>query len=70
MKKSLPVGSIVILNSNRRIMICGKNGREKGGNKIYDYVGCDYPQGYLSEDMEIMFNSSSIQEIVSLGGKK
>ncbi|KMT21377.1 DUF4176 domain-containing protein [Clostridium cylindrosporum] len=70
MEKELPIGSIVLLNNNKRVMICGKEGKERGGCRIYDYIGCDYPQGYLTDDRATLFNYKDIKSIISIGAKR
>ena len=49
-EKTLPIGSVVKLQgASQRIMILGYCQYKMGDmNKIYDYVGCPYPQGFLS----------------------
>ena len=36
-------------------------------NKLWDYVGCLYPEGYISDDYNIFFNQDEIQKIIYLG---
>ncbi|MEG0371560.1 MAG: DUF4176 domain-containing protein [Clostridium sp.] len=68
--KELPVGSIVMLKSNKRVMVCGVNKKERGTKRIYDYIACDYPQGYLCDGIEILFNKEDVLRVVSVGSKK
>ena len=36
-------------------------------SKIYDYAGCIYPEGYLSQDTTALFDHEQIDVITSLG---
>lgn len=68
-EKTLPIGSVVLLkNATKRIMIFGYCQYKLGEmNKIYDYVGCTYPEGYLSADKMVLFDHEQIQYIYALG---
>lgn len=68
-EKTLPIGSVVILeNATKRIMILGycqyKQGEMK---KIYDYVGCPYPEGFINSNKMVLFDHSQIKHIYALG---
>ena len=64
--KLLPIGSIVTLNGiAKKIMIIGRF--QKSNNKIVDYAGCLYPEGYLRPDKSIVFNNSDIDKIYFIG---
>ena len=51
----LPIGSVVLLkNSTKRVMISGvaQVSTDGGDEKVYDYTGVLYPEGFMSvEDM-------------------
>lgn len=68
-EKTLPIGSVVKLQgASQRIMILGYCQYKMGDmNKIYDYVGCPYPQGFLSPDKMLLFDHDRIGEIYALG---
>ena len=36
-------------------------------NKIYDYMGCPYPEGVLASEGVALFDHSQIQEVVHIG---
>lgn len=38
-----------------------------GGNKIYDYLGVLFPEGYLGEEGNFMFNHEDINDIIFKG---
>lgn len=65
----LPIGTIVLLKGARkRVMIIGYC-KYKGDDtsKVYDYVGCMYPEGYISPDTTALFDHEQIDAIFSLG---
>lgn len=68
-EKTLPIGSVVLLeNATKRLMILGYC-RYKAGDqtKIYDYCGCAYPEGFISPDQTAVFDHNQIKEIYALG---
>lgn len=68
-KSYLPIGSVCKLSTSpKEVMVIGylpitKN--EKG--VMYDYSGCTYPEGLLSNDLVIAFNKSDIIEVIHNG---
>lgn len=65
--KFLPLGSIVMLNGgSKRLMIIGYLPIDST-SKMYDYMGCMYPEGVLNSNQSIIFNHSDIKQIYSLG---
>ncbi|MBR6770727.1 MAG: DUF4176 domain-containing protein [Lachnospiraceae bacterium] len=67
--KTLPIGSIVILeNAVKRVMILGYCQYKAGEmTKIYDYVGCPFPEGFISSDKMVLFDHAQIKHIFALG---
>ncbi|MEI2342012.1 DUF4176 domain-containing protein [Priestia megaterium] len=64
----LPVGSVVILKGlDQTIMIYGRMQRQLGKSILWDYVGCPYPQGFLSEDYNIFFNHNQVYQTLFKG---
>ncbi|MBP3646285.1 MAG: DUF4176 domain-containing protein [Clostridia bacterium] len=65
----LPVGSVVMLKEGtHRVMIigyCQKMVAEP--QKLYDYVGCLFPEGYLSADKNYLFNRDQIDQVFHFG---
>ena len=44
----LPLGSIVVLkNGYKKLMIIGRKQIQQSENKIWDYLGVLYPEGYV-----------------------
>ena len=65
----LPLGTIVKLKSGpKKVMITGFCMYDNNNNhKIYDYCGCMYPEGMLSNREASLFNHDDILEIVHMG---
>lgn len=62
----LPIGSIVNLKGGtKKIMITGFCCFSD--NKMYDYTGCLYPEGYISLKKMLVFNSDQIEKIHYIG---
>ena len=70
-KKYLPIGSVVMLKEGtKRAMITGFCSLAADNNeKIYDYSGCIYPEGYLSSNQVCLFDHTQIEKIYHLGLK-
>ena len=67
--KFLPVGTVVLLSGGKkRVMITGyvAVGKETG-NKVYDYIGCLYPEGVISSDKNLLFNHNQIEKVYYMG---
>ena len=71
MDKYLPIGSIVLLKSgSKRIMIYGRKQLQVGKEieKIeWDYIGCLYPEGNISEEYMYLFNHDQIDKVFFMG---
>ena len=67
--KYLPVGTVVMLNGgSKRVMITGFCSMpENDEQKIYDYSGCMYPEGYASSKQICLFDHNQIAKIYHLG---
>lgn len=65
----LPIGSVVLLKeSTKRVMIIGVC--QKGANnpdKLWDYAGVVFPEGYLSADKVFLFDTDQISQIYQIG---
>ena len=66
--KYLPIGTIVKLKSiDRLIMIIGYYSMEyQNSVKIFDYVGCSYPEGMLIKNNSYSFNHSDIEKMKAI----
>lgn len=68
-EKYLPIGTVVLLKGGKkRAMITGfcSVAQEKQ-EKIYDYSGCVYPEGYLSSNQVCLFDHDQIDKIYFVG---
>ena len=68
-EKYLPIGSVIILkDAKKRIMITGYASVDMSKkDKVYDYIGCMYPEGVISTEQSLLFNHSDIDQIYCLG---
>lgn len=68
-EKYLPIGSIVLLKGGKkRAMITGFcSVAQENQEKIYDYSGCVYPEGYLSSNQVCLFDHDQIEKIFYVG---
>lgn len=71
MDKYLPIGSVVLLkNGSKRTMIYGRKQLQVGTQteKIeWDYIGCLYPEGNISEQYMYLFNHEQIDKVFFMG---
>ena len=68
-EKYLPIGSVVLLkDAKKRVMITGfaAKGKETG-DKMFDYMGCLYPEGIISSEQNLLFNHEQIDKIFYIG---
>lgn len=64
----LPLGTVVLLDgATRKLVIIGFAAIEKGNTKIWDYIGCAYPVGIVSNDSTLLFDRNQIAKVVSIG---
>ena len=68
-EKYLPIGTVLILKeSNKKVMIIGFLGIDKEEKeKVYDYIGCLYPEGMIDTGKNLLFNHSQIDKIYYFG---
>ena len=68
-KKYLPVGSVVLLKKGKRkVLIIGYFSAESQTKvKVYDYIGCLYPEGLYKANLSVGFNHDDIKEIYYMG---
>ena len=68
-EKYLPLGTVVLLNgAKKRVMITGyaiKSPQFEG--RLFDYIGCLYPEGMVSQDKNLLFDHKDITQIFALG---
>ena len=68
-EKFLPIGTVVLLKgATKRIMITGYcSSIPEDVEKLYDYVGCLFPEGNLAGDQVALFDHDQIGTIVYSG---
>lgn len=69
MKDLLPVGSVVMLDGgSKKTVIMGilQFNLEKQ-DRVYDYLGVPYPEGYMGKGSSYFFNYDSIIEVFFRG---
>lgn len=68
-KKFLPIGTVVMLKGGKkRVMITGfYASSENNKEKIWDYSGCLYPEGYLSSKQTGLFDHEQIEKVYHMG---
>jgi len=67
----LQIGSVVLLKGSiRKLVVMGvKPVRPEEPDKIYDYLGVLYPEGYLGGKSCFLFNHSDINDVIYYGYK-
>ncbi len=68
-ERFLPIGSVVILSGGtKRAMITGYLSVDnKNTEKVYDYSGCMYPEGFLASNQTLLFNHDQIEKVFFKG---
>ena len=68
-EKYLPIGSVVLIkDAKKRVMITGFVVISPSyENKIFDYMGCLYPEGVISSDKSLLFDHDDIQQVFAIG---
>lgn len=69
LNKLLPIGSVVLLKGGaKKLMIIGiKQIKTDEENKEFDYIGVMYPEGFLGNDTNFLFNHDAINDVVFTG---
>lgn len=67
MKDLLPIGTVVILkDATKKVMVTGYKSKTPDSDKVYDYNGCIFPEGFI-ENVYCLFNHSEVEEVFYLG---
>ena len=68
-EKYLPIGTVVMLHEGtKRVMITGFcSAANNDPEKVWDYSGCPYPEGYVTSSQTCLFDHSQISQIYSMG---
>lgn len=69
MNELLPIGSVVRLaGASRSLIIMGIfQADQNDRNKIYDYLGVGYPEGYMGAGTGYLFYHKDIEEVILRG---
>ncbi len=68
MQEFLPIGTVVLLKeATRKVLIIGFAQVEENNKKIWDYIGCAYPVGVISNNTSLLFDKEQIDKVISLG---
>lgn len=64
MKTLLPIGSVVTLKgATKKLMIIGALVQKQDADKIYDYMGIPYPEGYIDSQTMFLFMHDDVESI-------
>lgn len=68
-KKYLPLGSVVIMKeATKRVMITGYAAKSPAsGERVWDYIGCLWPEGMIRADKNLLFDHKDIHQIFAIG---
>ena len=67
-KGLLPLGSVVSLKDmDPKVFISGRIVCAEGDDRIYDYVGCIYPEGMGKGDELIFFDREAVERLYFIG---
>ena len=68
-EKFLPVGTVCLLqDGSKKVMItgfCVKSPEMQ--DRMFDYIGCLYPEGVISSDQNLLFDHSQIVQVFHKG---
>lgn len=68
-EKFLPVGTVCLLqNGSKKVMItgfCVKSPETE--DRVFDYIGCLYPEGVISSDQNLLFDHEQIAQVFYTG---
>ena len=68
MKDLLPIGSVVLLkDATKKLMIIGILQAKPDEEKIYDYLGVPYPEGYIGANNNFLFSHEDINDVIFKG---
>lgn len=64
----LPIGTVLLLKEGEhRLMVMGYAQKLERDGRVYDYVGCLWPEGYMKAESNIVFNQDMIERVYFLG---
>lgn len=66
----LPIGTVVLLkDTEKRLMIYGRYQKSTENDKVWDYIGCLYPEGNILHNKAFLFDHEQIERIDHMGLK-
>ena len=66
--KRLPMGTVLLLKeSTKRIMVTGYYQRTRDSDKLWDYAGCLFPEGFVAADKIFLFDDEQIEKVYAYG---
>lgn len=64
----LPIGSVVLLKEGiKKVMITGMLQQALENNQVYDYLAVLYPEGFIGNDAQFLFNHEDINDVIYVG---
>lgn len=65
----LPIGTVVLLKgAEKRLMIVGyQRMNATDPDKVFDYCGCLFPEGFMTPSEAAVFDHSQIDRIIFMG---
>lgn len=68
-KKYLPLGSVVLMKeAKKRVMVTGYCVTSPdSGDKVWDYIGCMWPEGMITPEKNLLFDHKDIHQIFAVG---
>ena len=68
-EKYLPIGTVVLLKgATKRVMITGfASMSPETGEKVFDYSGCTYPEGFMNYNEVCVFDHNQIEKVFFKG---
>jgi len=68
-EKYLPIGTVVMLKGgSKRVMITGFcTIAQEQKDKLFDYSGCIYPEGFIESNQVCLFDHAQIEKVYHLG---
>lgn len=68
MKDLLPAGSVVLLNgASKKLIIIGILQVKPDTDRIYDYLGVPYPEGYIGDTNNFLFDHEDVNDVIFRG---
>lgn len=68
MKQLYPIGTVVMLHGGEKaLMVFGRKQMDPEENKVYDYIGVFFPEGYLTPEFSFLFQHEDIAEVLYPG---